>query len=184
MKKLLLIIIYIFSFGIIYAQNATTREEMLTELNGKYNLDDEGVYYMRIIECPNVSKDELYTRSRIFFSDNYASGKSVIDMDDKNAGVIIGRGIFDVHFDTWHSLRIDIKEGKVRAILRLESYDCGPNNYLVTDMYPINPRPGRGLLKNPFLKAFYQSHYKALYTLDKLQEALYKNKKSVENDNW
>jgi hypothetical protein len=130
MKKYLLIL----SLFIITANYSQTAKEMLSEIEGKWELDDNGnVTILKIIEVPELKKEEIYNRVLNYFTYNYVSGKSVIQIQDKENGHIVGKGIYnDVHIgtslittfiDVWHILRVDIKEGKVRIIITLTEYE-------------------------------------------------------------
>jgi hypothetical protein len=43
------------------------------------------------------TKDEIYTKVLSYFAVAYKSANDVIQQKDKEAGVVIGKGIFDVH---------------------------------------------------------------------------------------
>ncbi len=99
-------------------------KEMLAEIDGKWKLDDNGnVTIVKIVEAPDLKKDEIFNRALNYFTYNYVSGKSVIQTQDKENGLIVGKGIYDnVHIgmsivttyvDAWHILRVDVKD--VRA---------------------------------------------------------------------
>lgn len=52
--------------------------------------------YTGIVQVAGVSKEELYTRARSWFVKTYKDADVVIQMDDKDAGKIIGKGRFGV----------------------------------------------------------------------------------------
>jgi hypothetical protein len=55
----------------------------------------------------------------------YRSANDVIQQQDKEAGLVIGRGIFSLTPDLMtcqHTIRFDIKENKVRVIVYAEKY--------------------------------------------------------------
>ncbi len=45
-----------------------------------------------IVKVEGVSKEELYNRAKVWFVRNFKSAKNVIQLDDKVAGKIIGKG--------------------------------------------------------------------------------------------
>lgn len=51
-------------------------------------------YSKIIILSDSVKADELYARCRSWFANTYNSSKSVIEMEDKTSGIIIGRALF------------------------------------------------------------------------------------------
>lgn len=198
MKKTLLIVFILssfFSFG-------QTAKEMLAEIEGKWKLDNSGnVTFTKVIEVPNVSKDDLFTRGLSYFTYKYNSGEDVVQVKDKEQGLIIGKGIYPkVHtgvslitteVDATHILRIDIKDSKVRAIVTLQQYfvtlhggSSGPsrNTYNISSRYPIAQKDSQ---KTVMTKAFYKSYKKAMETLDELEKALKEGNTGQENsDNW
>jgi hypothetical protein len=69
------------------------------------------------------SKDELYTSSKMFIAQTWKSAKDVIQMDDKEGGVIIIKGksiqerVFQLNNHVWvysYTITIQIKDGKYR----------------------------------------------------------------------
>jgi len=159
MKKIFSVSFFVISCLLSFGQSAEV-DHMLNEISGQWSLDDYGnVTYQRIVEIPEMGKDAIYDRVLNYFIYNYGSGKSVIQMQDKDKGQIIGKGLYDnVHIgisiittyvDTWHILRVDVKDGKARILLTLTEYDkkvtggSTPPTYStmkVEQEYPINPK--------------------------------------------
>lgn len=152
----LILLILLYSLNV----QAQSTKEMLAEIEGKWELDDNGnVTLLRIIEVPELKKDEIFTRVINYFKYNYGSGKSVIQTQDKEKGLIVGKGVYDnihvgislatTYVDIWHILRVYIKEGRVRVILSLTEYEKevadgdSPNQFttvMIASQQPINPR--------------------------------------------
>ncbi|MBU2940209.1 DUF4468 domain-containing protein [Lacinutrix sp. C3R15] len=203
MKKITLLLLVVLVTSVTYSQNKTTRK-MLAEIEGQWELDDNGnVSYTRIIEVPEIkSKDEIYNRSLNYFVYNYGSGKSVIQTQDKDLGRIVGKGLYkDVHVgvslittyvDCWHIVRVDVKEGRARIILTLTEYDKkivsgntsdSHSSLKVEESFPINPKAYQRTVMG---KAFYKSHLSAIATLDALEKAIKEGNtsKELEKDKW
>lgn len=184
--------------------NAQSAKEMLKEIEGKWELDDNNnVTFVKIIDAPNLSKDEIFNRTLDYFTYNYGSGKSVIQSQDKEMGRIVGKGLYDdvhvgvsivaTYVDAWHILRVDVKDGKARAIITLNQYDkkivgsssSAPSysSEQISMTYPINPKGGQ---KTVMTKAFYKTYKKALATLDSLEKAIIEGNTSqnIENSDW
>tara|TARA_B110001450_G_C17567071_1_gene459239 strand:+ start:244 stop:849 length:606 start_codon:yes stop_codon:yes gene_type:complete len=192
MKKITLLLLLSLTVTFGYSQNKKTKK-MLSEIEGKWQIDDNGnVTYTKIIENLDLSKDEIYVRALAYFTYNYGDGTSVVQVQEKDKGLIIGKGLYaNAHigyslvtysFDTWHILRIDIKENRVRILLTLTKYkytvtggDTPPNitDVNISDSFPLNPK---GYTKNQFGKAFYKSHLRA-------QESLLAIEKSIKEGN-
>ena len=190
----ILIVSCIYSFG----QSAEVKKG-LNEIDGKWSLDDNGnVTYQRIVEVPNMKKDDIYNRVLNYFVYNYGSGKSVIQTQDKENGQIIGKGLYEnlhtfsngfgwVYLSTWHIVRVDVKDGKARIILTLteysEDFKGSISAHLIKDEFPVNKDGGR---KNITGKAFYKSHLKAIASLDSIEKAIKEGNtsKKLEDDKW
>lgn len=113
MKNLLLI--FLLSIQVAYSQ-----ETILGVFPGK----DGKIYYSGVVTVDSTSKDELYRRSRQWFANTYKSADDVLQMEDKDAGQIIGKGYFTAiwkvtfyanqEVDVYHTINIQIKDGKYR----------------------------------------------------------------------
>jgi hypothetical protein len=183
-----------------YAQSA---KEMLEEINGKWALDDNGnVTVMKIIEVPELKKDEIYNRVLNYFTYNYTSGKSVIQTQDKENGLVVGKGLYinshvgisfvTTYVSTWHILRVDVQDGRFRVIVSLVDYDktivggsTGPlySSLKISQCYPVNQEGGQ---KTVMTKAFYNSFKLANNTLDRVEKAVKdgSTSKAIENSKW
>ncbi len=200
MRKLSLLLALTLFSVLSYGQSA---KEMLAEIEGKWQLDDNGnVTVVKVIEVPELKKDEIFNRSLNYFTYNYVSGKSVIQTQDRENGLIVGKGIYDnVHIgmsliktyvDAWHILRVDVKEGRARVIVTLAEYEkkivggnTSPSYFTmkVAQEYPINPKGGQ---KTVMTKAFYKAFKKANSTLDAVEKAIKggSTSKAIENSGW
>ncbi len=198
MKGALTLIFMLASCIYLYGQNSEV-SNMLKEIEGQWSLDDNNnVTYQRIVEVPEINKDELFNRAQNYFIYNYGSGKSVIQTQDKEKGQIIGKGIYDrlhtfsngtgwVYLGTWHIIRVDVKDGRARIIITLTEYQEDFKGILtnsnVSKEFPINDEGGR---KNIMGKAFYKSHNKAIESLDLIEKAIKEGttSKQIEDDKW
>ena len=125
MKRFLLSIITIMSVQFATAQlyyeviNYNTHPKWDNMVQAMYDsilsnsmVDEQScLYYNCVFDIPNVSKKDLMSRARIYFTENYMRGDRVIDLDDENAGVIIAKSID-------HTVRVDVKDFKVRITVR------------------------------------------------------------------
>lgn len=199
MKTIFLILFLSLSTAAM-AQDHKTKE-LLKEIEGQWTVNDAGnVEYQRIIEAPGVGQEEIYNRVMDFFLYYYDMGKSVIQTQDRVLNRIVGTAVFDdVHstffpnnyVDCWHSIAVDVKDGRARASLILTEfenelimdYSSIFQTYKVSDSYPVNPN---GKTKNKMGKAFYKSHLAALDALDALErsikEGIYLDQR--QNDEW
>lgn len=75
-----------------------------------------------IIEVQGT-KGVLYDRALLWLTETYVSGKDVMQLNDKAAGLIVGRGIsratlFLYTYQIRYLLQIDIKDNKVRFTIK------------------------------------------------------------------
>ena len=186
MKNLLIFIFSLITLSAFSQSKAT--ETLLKEIEGQYEIDELGyITYSKVIEIDSVSRDELYNRSQNYFVYRYGSGKAVIQTQDKEKGTIVGMGLYPkvlvagslvlFQYDTWHILRIDVKEGKARVVISLTEYGVTSSDTkgsdhskeAITKSYPFNEK---GTFKNQYAKAFYNSHLKVQETFAEVERAL------------
>ena len=90
--------------------------------------------YTQVIEAPGKTKIQLYVILNYWYSNTFGSGKSVIQLNDNEAGVIIAKGYVDAiaaHAGETNSytinitpiIKTDIKDGKVRVTYTIPFYD-------------------------------------------------------------
>lgn len=198
MKKLLIVAAFAMLCGSVSGQSA---KEMLAEIQGKWELDNSGnVTFTRVIELPGTAKDELYTRALSYFTYNYNSGDDVVQVREKEQGVIVGKGVYpEVHVgmslitttvDTYHILRVDLKEGRLRVMVTLTDYRItlrGGNgvpsvaNCPVSSRYPIAKKD---IQKTVMSKAFYKSYRAAMSSLDGLEKSVKEGNTGFDTNEW
>lgn len=97
--------------------------------------DSVGFGYTRI-DTVKATKDELYSYSKIWLAKAFNSSKSVIQLDDKEAGSIICKGQLlneeklrtsTVHYDSKYTLEITVRDNKYR----IKIYDFVNEGYIV-----------------------------------------------------
>ena len=70
-----------------------------------------------------ADKATLYIRALEWVSSSFRSSKAVIDLQDKDAGIIVAKGIIPngsrdalgVHFDLRLTIKLEVKDGRYRA---------------------------------------------------------------------
>lgn len=83
-------------------------------------------YEFTIIDSSKENKDDLYVKAKSWFAKTFVSANSVIQLDDKEAGKIIGKGalVYDdgsdyykVHHTIRYTLTVNVKNNKYRFVL-------------------------------------------------------------------
>lgn len=114
MKAIILIISFIIGIN-VNAQKKDTAK-ILSENNGT-------VYYTGIVDVDtSLTKEQLFLRAKKWFAGFYVSGKEVMQVEDKEAGEMIGKGYFkERYFEqdvyVWHTVEILVKQGKFKYII-------------------------------------------------------------------
>lgn len=91
--------------------------------------------FQEVIPVPDVSKNDLFTRAKSWYAKTYKDARAVLELDDREGGILQGTGYFECvtslyTIKVWHSLRIEVKEGRYRYTLNefereTESYVIG-----------------------------------------------------------
>lgn len=98
-------------------------------------IDKNGnISMINIIECPGFTKEHIYIQANSWFVNTFNSGKSVIQLNDKEAGTILAKGFlkniaeqvgFAISYEVsaYILFRIDIKDGRCRLITTIQEYE-------------------------------------------------------------
>lgn len=100
-----------------------------------YGLDkNNAITRTTIVEAPGKTKNQIYIDVNTWFIHTFNSGKSVIQLNEKEAGVVVGKGYIenvaqhvsfassaDIH--AWVIIRVDIKDNKFRVMTTVQEYD-------------------------------------------------------------
>lgn len=83
MKKLLIILVVlpVFAFG---------------QSDVKFPVIDNKINYTAVVKVDSVSKDELYNRALSWIANTFKNSRYVVQMSDREAGEILGKGTFQV----------------------------------------------------------------------------------------
>jgi hypothetical protein len=102
------------------------------------------LFFFNVINIDTTSsKDELYSRSKIWFVQTYNSAEAVIHLDDKVKGIIIGKGIFEYKTQTNKFLK-RAYAGMIRYTISVYFKD-GRYKYEVTDFIHTSTDPYVGV---------------------------------------
>ena len=92
-------------------------DELPTDENGIVNFNE-------VITIDSATKDELYVRAKQAFVNIFKSADDVIQMDDKEAGILMGKGYGTAIIDNgvmgklpmkvWYTIRIQCRDGRYK----------------------------------------------------------------------
>lgn len=115
-------------------QKCSSQLTQIPVVNGMVHLDT-------VVITDSLSKSEIYLRSKVWVSDYFKSGKAVIDLDDKEAGVLIGNGnslinVGIIESRCYYTLKISMKENKYRFEVYDFSYKPDNGNWIGNTYMP------------------------------------------------
>lgn len=113
MKQLILVILLFLISTISFAQ-----DNIFPEKDGK-------IYYSEVVKVDSlITKNDLFIAARKWFANTYKSANDVIQMQDKEAGEIVGKGIVmtiykiplnpSVMVSVYHTISITVKDGRFK----------------------------------------------------------------------
>jgi len=135
-----------------------------------------------VVPAEGVSQAELFSRGKVWFVNNFSSAKAVLQVEEKDAGLLVGRawrlvtpsGIFGfpVGLRLWYTVRLSFKEGRYKYEL---------NNFaLEAPATQSDPNPAPTAVEEylvapptkPFAKAIYQRRLAVQETANELAASI------------
>lgn len=218
MKKVIMLFAIVFSFTVASAQIITEQDfaaidmsQFDTNGDGKikddeaalaikdlYGLDkNNSITRVTVIDSIPKTKDQIYVAVNDWFVRSFNDGKSVIQLNDKELGTIIGKGHIsnmgntmsfassaDISADV--IIRVDMKDGRMRITTSIQKYEMekgtgvlgalagGPAAYqkVHQEFIPSECFPFTKKQKKEGAKAFVKSHIYSLIVTNKLRDAV------------
>ncbi|WP_051359804.1 DUF4468 domain-containing protein [Adhaeribacter aquaticus] len=80
------------------------------------------INFTEVVQVPDVTSKELYTRGREWFATAFRSADAVLEMEDKDSGKLIGKAYQDivikvlmpVRMKLWYTVKIQVKDGRYK----------------------------------------------------------------------
>lgn len=208
MKRIVLITLGILFALMAYPQKKSKHEQRLEEINAiidslsqHYTVTEEGVLLSRVIQAPDYNKDELYVKLQEVVSSIYVDSKAVIQTQDKEEGIIIGKGKDeDIKYDkltgarivntVHHFFKTEARDGRFKVSITLNKTDLAyyhgngvkawEYNYHILNFYPFSQEI-KLKKKDDSFNTIKFSIVNALAILDKFEQKI---SKESEEDNW
>lgn len=200
MKKVL-ILLFVFAPVLLSAQKKEIKEKykQYTESN-YYKIDGANIVVSAVIDGVIGTKEDIYIKVKNYFTRAYGSANAVIQTDDKEQGVIIGKGIYsdlyvfkplgvlNMYLGASHILRVDIKEGRIRVICSADTWNDYDNKRVlfrtlnIVDYAPITDKRffDKGKQTIAFINLVENMHS----TIDELEKSIKEGSLAVENEDW
>ena len=116
--------------------NAQTRDSL-----GMPTFDGQSIGIQEVVKVDSLSKKQIYDRAKMFFVETFKSAKDVIQLDDPDAGTIIGKGnasysYFNVAatavLTVYFTIKIEVKDNRYRYTItdiRYGQYKLDPAEF-------------------------------------------------------
>lgn len=183
-------------------------DEAALAIKDLYGLDkNNSITRVIIVDSIPKNKEQIYIAVNDWFARSFNDGKSVIQLNDKDAGVIIGKGHIsnmgstlsfasnaDISADV--IVRVDMKDGRMRITTSIQKYEMekgtgvlgalagGPAAYqkVHQEFIPSECFPFTKKQKKEGAKAFVKSHIYSVIVINKLKEAVLNGLTGGEDD--
>lgn len=187
-------------------------QEAALAIKELYGLDNNnGITRVTVIDSIPKTKEQIYIAVNDWFVRSFNDGKSVIQLNDKDAGCIIGKGFIsnmgntqafftNSNISAYVIIRIDIKDGRMRVTTTIQEYEmakgtgtglqvlgamagAAPNrNVTYVKFIPSECFPFTDKQKKEGAKGFVKGHIYSLICINKLREAVFDG--IAGNDDW
>ena len=91
-----------------------------------FSQKDSSEFKFTLIDSIKETKNELFIKAKVWLANTFVSSKAVIEMEDKEAGKIIGKGVmvydkkdtyYTTHMSVRYTLTVTVKDNKYRLVL-------------------------------------------------------------------
>jgi hypothetical protein len=166
------------------------------EINLPVDSTTNKVSYSEVVPVPGISKDDLYVRGREWFAKTFVSAQAVIQMDDKAAGKIIGKGVgygtssfmlTTSRFTIFYTVSLTVKDGRYRYEITDFYFQNPPSQYMrdppriPIDEYAMSSkyRNKKGEYKNNFKSVVVAVNTEALKLIEGIKSTLSQSAKGI-----
>ena len=183
-------------------------------LGKELSLDkNNSLTYTQVIDCGEQTKEQLYVALNYWFTATFNDADAVIQLNDKESGVIIGKGLIGgiaSHAGGMNSyvvsiqpiIRVDIKDKRIRVTYTIQNYDVAKyvgggvmgamggtrptksvEKWAIEKCFPFQPKDAYKAKKSSS-KALVMTHAFSNVIIDKIEEAAKNGLVGNENDEW
>lgn len=150
MKKNIVILILLTTSLVMFGQEGQTMKYQDLDIE----IIDNEVELSKVINVESLTKEDLYFKSLEILNRLYKSSKSTIQTQDKERGIIIGKGIFTsnpkikkslvnltYNLESTHIIKVMSKDGKVKISISVGSVDFLNNLGSKIQTIPLTKMP-------------------------------------------
>ena len=162
-------------------------ENAAANIGSQLSLDkNNSLTYTQVIECGEQTKEKLYVTLNHWFVESFNDANSVIQLNDKEAGVIIGKDkkirvtytvqCYDVEKSIGGGVMSAFSNGSTKPTLSNEQW-------ALETCYPFVEKDAHKAKKTSS-KALVMAHAYSNVIMDKIEEAVKNGLVGNESDNW
>ena len=163
----------------------------------------EPLSFEKVIQADSIKKDAIYNGLKEWVGMSFKSAKNVIEMDDKEAGILLLRPVSDykmkgltyLGFEGYlkYTIKLNIKDGRFKVVITNFEHSVLPGNckdcnlgLITTDEeYPYKYSFGaKGHMTKVWKDIKVKSELIALNYFEEISKIKFKSTAAGENDNW
>lgn len=183
-------------------------QEAAEAIKNLYALDkNNAITRVEIVDSIPKTKEQIYVDVNNWFVHSFNDGKSVIQFNDKEQGVIIGKGYVanmgstlsfasNVDISAWVIIKVDLKDRKMRITTTIQSYEmekgmgwlgaiaggAAATQKQHVELIPSECFPYTKKHKKEGAKALVQGHLFSVIIIEHLKEAVLNGLTGTEED--
>ncbi len=179
MKKNYLVVFTLIMFGSFALEGQKTLP---------LNPDTKLIEYSELVLVDStLNQSELYLKSKIWFAESFKSANDVIQLDDKDAGIIIGKGSFSIRGGSVSfTLKIQLKDSRYKYWISNFSHESSVRGYSGGSL--DNEKPACGFLymaKREWIENIPElTDQNIKLVIQDLKESLSSSASKMGEDNW
>jgi hypothetical protein len=121
----------------MFSINSFSQDKLLDILP----LENGSVIYTEVVKVDSLNKKELYNRAKKWVVLKYKSANDVIQLDDKEDGIIIGKGNFGIKYYSRrptinHTLQIETRDGRYKYTISSFIYSDVQKDTFTVEEFP------------------------------------------------
>jgi hypothetical protein len=106
---------------------------LLESIKDKWDYKDGEIIIQKVLDFEHISKDNIYIYVKEYLTKNYTNIRNIMQIDDKESGLIIIKGVFSeteckevsnnypvLYHSVYHTIKYEIKENRMRVTISLD----------------------------------------------------------------
>lgn len=145
-------------------------------------------FFQEVVDAPGRSASELHQQSRLWFAETFKSSQDVIQLDDSEAHIIIGKAwspLQDRGDRIWYTFKVECKDGRYRYTMYDVEYDSGQGSSFTYREFLCHTLIEKRIKKGRRAKTDLKYRYAYIQAINNLTDSLKESMASRrESDDW